>query len=158
MCPKNMPYIQRVVEWRPGVEYSGETHCHSGPTISMTPCQEALPPDATILGVVLSSDKTNISIMSGNHMAHPVLISLANINANIRSKASLHTYLLLALLPIAKFTHKTTRVHSLLQDWLVHSALNIVLSPLKTAAAVGIMMNDPAGNLHYCFRPGMDTK
>ena len=117
------------------------------------PPQEALPPGATILGVVLSSDKTNISIMSGNRMAHPVLISLANIDPSIRSKASLHAYLLLALLPIAKFTHKTTHVRSLLQDRLVHNALNIVLSPLKTAAAVSIMMNDPAGNLRYCFTP-----
>ena len=119
----------------------------------MTPLQEALPPGATILGVVLSSDKTNISVMSGNHMAHPVLISLANIDASIRSKASVHTYLLLALLPIVKFTHKTTRVRGLLQDRLVHSALNIVLSPLKTAATVGVMMNDPVGNLRYCFTP-----
>lgn len=117
------------------------------------PTQEALPPGATILGIILSSDKTNISMISGNHMAHPVLISLANIDASIWSKASLHAYLLLTLLLIIKFTHKTTCVRGLLQDWLVHSALNIVLSPLKTAAAVGIMMNDPAGNLRYCFTP-----
>ncbi|KIJ10412.1 hypothetical protein PAXINDRAFT_27957, partial [Paxillus involutus ATCC 200175] len=109
--------------------------------------QNALPPGATTLGVVLSSDKTNISIMSSNHMAHPLLISLANIDASIQSKTSLHAYLLLALLPIAKFTHKTTR------DWLVHQALNIMLAPLKTAAAVGIMMSDPVGNLRYCYTP-----
>ncbi|KAI5984418.1 hypothetical protein EDD15DRAFT_2177214 [Pisolithus albus] len=109
--------------------------------------QEALPPGATLLGVVLSSDKTNISVMSGNCMAHPLLISLANIDKHIRSKTSLHAYLLLALLPIAKFAHKNTRVRSLLQDRLVHQALNIVLSPLKTAASVGIMMSDPSGNL-----------
>ncbi|KAI5981166.1 hypothetical protein EDD15DRAFT_2204477 [Pisolithus albus] len=114
---------------------------------------QALPPGATLLGVVLSSDKTNISVMSGNHMAHPLLISLANIDKHIHSKTSLHAYLLLALLPIAKFAHKNTRVRSLLQDWLVHQALNIVLSPLKTAASVGIMMSDPSGNLRYCFMP-----
>ncbi|KAF9228181.1 hypothetical protein BS17DRAFT_877551 [Gyrodon lividus] len=115
--------------------------------------QEVLPPGASVLGVVLSSDKTNISVMTSNHMAHPVLISLANIDAHICSKTSLHAYLLLALLPIAKFTHKTTRVRSLLQDCLVHQSLNIVLSPLKTAAAVGVMMSDPVGNLRYCFTP-----
>lgn len=86
-------------------------------------------------------------------MAHPLLISLANIDARIRCKTSLHAYFLLALLPIAKFTHKTTRVCSLLQDRLVHQALNIVLAPLKTAAAVGVMMSDPLGNLRYCFTP-----
>ncbi|KAI5985785.1 hypothetical protein EDD15DRAFT_2373881 [Pisolithus albus] len=87
-------------------------------------------------------------------MAHPLLISLANIDMHIHSKTSLHTYLLLALLPIAKFTHKVTRIRGLLQDQLVHQALSaIVLLPLKTAASVGIMMNDPRGNLHYCFMP-----
>ena len=91
--------------------------------------------------------------MSGNRVAHPVLISLANIDANIRSKTSLHAYLLLALLPVAKFTHQTTRVRSLLQDRLFHQALNIVLSPLKVAAEVGVMMSDPVGNLRYCFTP-----
>ena len=113
--------------------------------------QEALPPGATMLGVVLSSDKTNISIMSGNCMVHLVLISLANIDAHIQSKTSLHAYLLLALLPIAKFTHKDTRVRGLLQDWLVHQSPNIILVPLKIAAQVGIMMNDPMGNLRYCY-------
>ncbi|KAI6000086.1 hypothetical protein EDD15DRAFT_2160191 [Pisolithus albus] len=107
----------------------------------------------SLLGVVLSSDKTNISVMSSNRMAHPLLISLANIDMHIRSKTSLHAYLLLALLPIAKFTHKVTRVRGLLQDRLVHQALSVVLSPLKTAASVGIMMNDPRGNLRYCFTP-----
>ncbi|KAI5986736.1 hypothetical protein EDC04DRAFT_2531515, partial [Pisolithus marmoratus] len=115
--------------------------------------QEVLPPGATLLGVVLSSDKTNISVMSGNHMAHPLLISLADIDMHIHSQSSLHAYLLLALLPITKFTQKNTCIHSLLQDWLMHQALDIVLSPLKTAASVGIMMSDPSGNLCYCFMP-----
>ncbi|KAI6008569.1 hypothetical protein EDC04DRAFT_2907000 [Pisolithus marmoratus] len=115
--------------------------------------QEALPPGATLLGVVLSSDKTNILVMSGNCMAHPLLISPANIDACLCSKSSAHAYLLLALLPIAKFTHKTTHICSLLQDRLVHQALNVVLSPLKTATSVGVMMSDPKGNLCYCFTP-----
>ena len=89
--------------------------------------------------------------MSGNRMAHPVLISLANIDTRIHSKMSLHAYLLLALLPIAKFIHKSTHVCSLLQDQLIHKVLNVILAPLKTAAAVGVMMSDPVGNLHYCF-------
>ncbi|KAI6001511.1 hypothetical protein EDC04DRAFT_2908687 [Pisolithus marmoratus] len=115
--------------------------------------QDALPSGAMVLGVVLSSDKMNISIMTGNHMAHPVLISLANIDVSIHSKMSLHGYLLLALLPIPKFIHKNTCVHGLLQDWLVHQALNWVLTPLKTVATVGVMMSNLAGNLQYCYTP-----
>ncbi|KIJ11317.1 hypothetical protein PAXINDRAFT_15784 [Paxillus involutus ATCC 200175] len=73
--------------------------------------------------------------------------------ATVCNKTSLHAYLLLALLPICKFVHKESRVQSLLQDCLLHQALDVVLSPLKVAASVGIMMNDPVGNLHYCFIP-----
>ncbi|KIK19914.1 hypothetical protein PISMIDRAFT_46206, partial [Pisolithus microcarpus 441] len=113
--------------------------------------QDTLPPSTTILGVILSLDKMNISIMTGNRMAHPILISLANIDMGVCSKTSLHRYLLLALLPILKFVKKTTSVHSLLQDQLFHQVLNQVLTPLKTAATVGIMMNDPVGNLCYCY-------
>lgn len=89
--------------------------------------------------------------MTGNRMAHPVLISLANIDPEIRSKTSLHAYLLLALLPIPKIIHKTTRVCSLGQDRLFHDCLDLVTKPLKIAAAVGVMMNDPVGNLRYSF-------
>ncbi|KAF8545602.1 hypothetical protein OG21DRAFT_1397128, partial [Imleria badia] len=59
-----------------------------------------IPDGGTLLGVVLSSDKTNISVISGNRMAYPLLISLENINPEIHSKTLLHPYLLLALLPI----------------------------------------------------------
>ena len=90
--------------------------------------------------------------MTSNHMAHPLLISLTNIDASVCSKTSLHGYLLLGLLPIVKF-HKDTCIHSLMQDHLTHEVLNKILSPLKTAATVGIMMSDPTGNLHYCFTP-----
>ena len=86
-------------------------------------------------------------------MAYPLLISLVNIDPAIRLKISLHTYLLLALLPIPKFIHKDSRTRGLLHDRITHRALNEVLEPLKVAAHVSIMMNDPAGNVRYCYTP-----
>ena len=86
-------------------------------------------------------------------MAYPLLISLTNIDPAIHSKISMDTYLLLALLPIAKFTHKDTCTCGLLHDRLTHQALHVVLVPLKIAAQVGVMMSDPAGNLRYCYTP-----
>ena len=91
--------------------------------------------------------------MSGNRMAYPLLISLMNIDLVIHSKISLHSYFLLVLLPIAKFTHKQSHIHSLLQDQLTHATLNKVLEPLKMAACVGYMMSDPVRNLCYCYTP-----
>ncbi|KAI6027891.1 hypothetical protein BKA83DRAFT_4049263, partial [Pisolithus microcarpus] len=115
--------------------------------------KDQIPNGAMLLGVILSSDKTNILVMTGNRMAHPLLLSLANINADIRSKGSLHGHVLLALLPVISFIHGKTRIHSLLSDRLIHKSLDFVLKPLKVAAAIGVMMSDPVGNLHYCFTP-----
>ena len=86
-------------------------------------------------------------------MAHPLLLSLANIDADIHSKGSLHGHVLLVLLPVASFVHKQTHVRSLLSDQLIHESLDLMLKPLKVAAVVGIMMSNPVGNLRYCFTP-----
>lgn len=86
-------------------------------------------------------------------MAHPLLISLANIAMDIRSKGSLHAHLLLALLPVPSIIHKNSRVRSLLSDRLFHHCLSLVLTPLKIAAAIGVIMNDPRGNLRYFYTP-----
>jgi len=120
---------------------------------SFDPAKDQIPNGATLLGVVLSSDKTNISVMTGNRMAHPLLISLANIDPDIRSKGSLHAHVLLALLLVASFLHPKTRIRSLLSDRLIHESLDFMLKPLKSAASVGIMMSDPIGSLRYCFTP-----
>ncbi|KIM51816.1 hypothetical protein SCLCIDRAFT_142487, partial [Scleroderma citrinum Foug A] len=111
-----------------------------------------LPDGATLLGIILSSDKTNISVMSGNHMAHPLLLSLANIDTDICSKSSFHSFLL-ALLPVPSFIHNKSRVWGLLSNHLIHQCLDFVLKPLKIAAAIRVMMSDPIGNLRHCYTP-----
>ncbi|KIJ06825.1 hypothetical protein PAXINDRAFT_91431, partial [Paxillus involutus ATCC 200175] len=90
--------------------------------------QSQLPLSATLLGVVLSSDKTNITTMTGGRVAHPLLISLANIEMDVQNKASNNAFLLAALLPIAEFIY-------------------------PQASRLGRMMSDPAGNLHLCYTP-----
>lgn len=91
--------------------------------------------------------------MTGGRVAHPLLISLANIKMATRNKASSHAFLLTALLPIAEFLHPVKRMQSVLEARLVHQCLDIVLEPLKQAARIGRMMSDPLGNLRYCFTP-----
>ncbi|KAG1721676.1 hypothetical protein EDB19DRAFT_1646319 [Suillus lakei] len=68
--------------------------------------KSALPRGATLLGTILSSDKTCITALSGNRVAHPLLISLANIHMATRLKSSSNAFLLTALLPVTKFVHK----------------------------------------------------
>ncbi|KAF8136220.1 hypothetical protein EV363DRAFT_1395339 [Boletus edulis] len=113
--------------------------------------QSQIPAGATLCGVILSSDKTNILNVCGGRVAHPLLISLANIKMSVRNKESSHAFLLLALMPIAQFTHPESRMCSVLDACLFHQCLDIVLQPLKEAACIGKMMSDPVGNLCYCF-------
>ncbi|KAF7971172.1 hypothetical protein HWV62_21918 [Athelia sp. TMB] len=115
--------------------------------------QDKLPEGATLLGTILSSDKTNISVMTGDRVAHPLLISLANIAAEVRMKSSQHAFILLALLPVPKFLEKRPKVRGILNDRLTHACLDFVLAPLKMAAAIGIMMTDPLGQSRFCFTP-----
>ena len=107
----------------------------------------------TLLGVILSSDKTNLSSMTGGCVAHPLLISLANLLMDFRTKAINHAFHLLALLPTPKFIHKDRKIHGILKNRLIHDCLDFILQPLKKAAQVGIMMSDPLGSLHYVYTP-----
>ncbi|KAG1842818.1 hypothetical protein C8R48DRAFT_780930 [Suillus tomentosus] len=115
--------------------------------------QSLLPQGATLLGTILSSDKTNISVLTGDRVAHPLLVSLANIRMNTRLKSSKNSFMLTALLPVPKFLHKNKRLRGVLADRLVHQCLDIVLKPLKEAALHGTMLSDPVGQSRYCFTP-----
>lgn len=89
--------------------------------------------------------------MIGGHVAHPLLISLANIQRKHHNKTSNHAFLLVALLPIVQFVHQNSRIHTVHSNRLVHQCLNIILEPLKQAARLGWMMSDLSGNSHLCY-------
>ena len=89
--------------------------------------------------------------MTGDRTAHPVLLSLANIHANIRTKSSSNAFLLIALLPCPKFTAKDRAIRGVLENRLVHLCIDIITNPLKLAARAGRMMADPRGYSRFCF-------
>jgi hypothetical protein len=89
--------------------------------------------------------------VTGNRVAHPLLISLANIKKDFRNKATNHAFHLLALLPIPRFLHSNKKIRGVLVARLFNQCLNIVLAPLKEAARIGVMMSDPLGYSCFCF-------
>ncbi|KAG1804172.1 uncharacterized protein BJ212DRAFT_1284650, partial [Suillus subaureus] len=115
--------------------------------------QSALPHGATLLGTILSLDKTCITALTGDCVAHPLLLSITNIHMNTWLKSSLNTFVLTVLLPVPKFIHKEKCMKGLLQDQLVHQCLDVVLELLKVATQEGIMLSDPTGRSCYCFTP-----
>jgi len=89
--------------------------------------------------------------MTGDRTAHPVLLSLANIHMDVRSKASNHAFILIGLLPCPKFLAKDRATRSVLENRTTHLCLDIITEPLKLAARAGRMMSDPRGYSRFCF-------
>ncbi|KAJ7205310.1 hypothetical protein GGX14DRAFT_569060 [Mycena pura] len=114
--------------------------------------QTALPMGSTLLGVIASSDKTNISVMNGDRVAHPFLLSLANIEMDHLMKASNNALLMTALLPVPKFLCNKD-IRGVLEKRLFHHCLDIVCEPLKAAASTGVDLSDSDGQLFHCHTP-----
>ena len=91
--------------------------------------------------------------MTGGRVAHPLLISLANMKASYRAKSSHHAFVLLALLPVPKFITHDQPLCGMLENRLFHECLDFILQPLKKAAYRGVQMSDPYGSLQDCFTP-----
>jgi len=89
--------------------------------------------------------------MTGDRVAHPVLLSLANIRMNVRMKSSSHAFVLTALLPCPKFLVKDRAICGALESRTVHLCLDVITHPLKLAARTGRMMADPLGYSRFCF-------
>ena len=126
-------------------------------TSSFTPLspfvQSTLPQGGTLLGVVLSSDKTNISAMTGDRIAHPLLLTLANLSMNIRMKLTYHALPLIALLPCPKFRNLKKSLHGVMENRLIHHCLDIVCKLLKEASSKGAFMSDSLGRIRCYFSP-----
>jgi hypothetical protein len=102
--------------------------------------------------MILSSDKTNISIMTGDRNAHPLLLSAANINMNVCMKASSHAFVLIALLPCLKFLCEK-KFRGVLENHLLHQCINIVTNPLKKATKLRVMLPNLRGDMRFFFTP-----
>jgi hypothetical protein len=65
-------------------------------------------PGATIVPIILSSDKTQITLFQ-NKAAYPVYMTIGNIPKSTWCKPSQHAYILLAYLPTSRLEHITNK-------------------------------------------------
>ncbi|KAG1867751.1 hypothetical protein F4604DRAFT_1881626 [Suillus subluteus] len=114
--------------------------------------QDQLPPGATIVPIILASDKTPVTRQSGGLEMHPMFLTTANIRSDIRMKATAHAWSCIAYMPIPQFVCHPDFC-SLLQARVWHRCVDIVCENLKITAATGTSMVDPSGHLRYTFTP-----
>ena len=81
--------------------------------LSLIVHQDILPPGHGFIGVISASNKTPLTMGSGNKKMHPLLLSIANIHAGVCMKATSQAYALVAYLPIPKFLNVSPAVQSI---------------------------------------------
>ena len=70
--------------------------------------QEKLPDGATVVPVILGTDKTQMTKLHGDVMAWPVYITIGNLSRSVRRKQTYPSKLLLGFLPIVKAVSRKT--------------------------------------------------
>ncbi|KAG1901031.1 uncharacterized protein F5891DRAFT_979914 [Suillus fuscotomentosus] len=114
--------------------------------------QDQLPEGATIVPIVLASDKTPVTRHTGGLEMHPLFLTIGNIQANVRMKATSHVWRCTAFMPTPTFVVNSD-FQTLLHARLWHKCMDLVCSNLKVAAHVGEYMVDPSARMCYCFTP-----
>ncbi|KAJ7148839.1 hypothetical protein C8R46DRAFT_1310948 [Mycena filopes] len=103
--------------------------------------QKLLPKGATLVPIILASDKTQLTRFSGDQQAWPVYLTIGNIDKATRRAPSSRATVLLGYIPVAKleiFT-KARRPGALHQ--LFHDCMRTMLQSLRMAGREGVLMD-----------------
>ncbi|KAJ7175571.1 hypothetical protein C8R46DRAFT_1174477 [Mycena filopes] len=102
-------------------------------------------PGATIIPIIISSDKTQLTVF-GNKTAYPVYMTIGNIPKEIRRKPSRRGYVLLGYLPTSRMKNiKNKAARRRILGNVFHACMTHILAPLKGAGAHGIPMTSGDG-------------
>ncbi|THU80703.1 hypothetical protein K435DRAFT_695144 [Dendrothele bispora CBS 962.96] len=107
-------------------------------------------PGATVIPVIISSDKTQVTLFR-NKSAYPVYLTIGNLPKEIRRKPSQQGQILLAYLPTSRLEHiKNKAARKRTVNNLFHSCMKDLLAPLKKAGLEGICMKSGDGVVRRC--------
>ncbi|KAG8730719.1 hypothetical protein FRC10_002397, partial [Ceratobasidium sp. 414] len=113
--------------------------------------QNLLPPGATVVPIILSSDATQLTNFSGGKSAWPVYITIGNIPKSIRAKVNSYSTLLLAYLPVPKLQCFPAKERGDQKARIFHESMAQILDPLLTAGVDGVEMNCGDGYVRHCY-------
>ncbi|THU87442.1 hypothetical protein K435DRAFT_681657 [Dendrothele bispora CBS 962.96] len=107
-------------------------------------------PGATVIPIIISSDKTQVTLFR-NKSAYPVYLTIGNLPKEICRKPSQQGQILLGYLPTTKLDHiKNKASHRRTMANLFHACLSHLLAPIKKAGVDGVAMQSGDGVTHRC--------
>ncbi|KAL1711487.1 hypothetical protein EV715DRAFT_278453 [Schizophyllum commune] len=111
---------------------------------------EARRPGATIIPIILSSDKTQLTLFR-NKNAYPLYMTIGNIPKEIRRKPSARAYVLLGYLPATRLLHiKNLAARRRCLANLFHASIRHILRPLEEAGLNGCALTTADGKTRRC--------
>ncbi|KAG9309129.1 hypothetical protein JVU11DRAFT_10835, partial [Chiua virens] len=111
--------------------------------------QRRLPEGATIVPVILMSDKTQLSRFKGDKNTWPVYLSIGNISKHVRHQPTHHVSVLIGYLPASKLDLRED--NSVAGQQLFHYCMKRLLKPLVAAGENGINVICADGLVHHIF-------
>ncbi|KAF8545975.1 hypothetical protein OG21DRAFT_1479733 [Imleria badia] len=100
--------------------------------------QTRLPDGATVMPVILASNKTELSCFKGDKTAWPVYLTIGNISKEICREPSRHASVLLGYLPVSKLASFEDNLVAGYR--LFHYCMKSILQPLVAAGQQGVEM------------------
>ncbi|KAI0040537.1 hypothetical protein FA95DRAFT_1549668 [Auriscalpium vulgare] len=111
---------------------------------------EELNPGATVLPLIISTDKTLITQFR-NHSAYPVYLTLGNIAKEIRRQPSKHAQILVGYLPTTRLLHiKNQEARTRATANLFHACMRRIIGALSDQSRDGIPMASGDGVFRRC--------
>ncbi len=101
-------------------------------------------PERTLGLVMISSDATLLTNISGDKSSHCVYMSCGNIRKEVRSKASARCWMKIAEIPKATFEEISSQ--RVLKQRLYHTCMDIVTESLKHCSHAPVRMTDANGD------------
>ncbi|KAG8792294.1 hypothetical protein FRC12_006548 [Ceratobasidium sp. 428] len=106
----------------------------------------------TIAPVIIASDKTNMSKLSGNQSAYPVYLTIGNISKAVRRQATKHAQVIIGYLPVDSFGEIPSKpLRQRLRGELLHFSMSKITQPLEEAGRTGVEMWCADGRLRRIY-------
>ncbi|TAQ90574.1 hypothetical protein B7494_g1099 [Chlorociboria aeruginascens] len=115
--------------------------------------QAKLPSGATVVPIILATDKTLMTHLRGDRVAWPVYMTIGNLPRRIRRKQTLLATLLIGLLPISKDITKLSDLEMayIIRSEIYHKAMEIILEPLESLTKTGWNIRCADDEIRHCF-------